>query len=215
MVDLPEIVPIFPLPDHVLLPFLPTPYRLFEPAPVAMAQALLEKDRGKRWIVVPRLEPVVDGEVGDSAPIAELAVAACVHQLLPLAGDQYLMLAEGRARVRLTEAESDLAYRLAWVTLAPDEEDSEGDLDPSEVLRLATLLVGREGGANLTVGGLTADRPDPAVLSWRVAGAYLRDADHRQEILGLASARARLERLEELLTTMLKRSARRNGGPPE
>ncbi len=213
--DLPEIVPIFPLPDHVLLPFLPTPYRLFEPASVAMAQALLEKERSSRWIVVPRLESFLEGEVGGSTPIAEIAVAACVHQVLPLAGDQYLMLAEGRARVRLTEAESDLAYRLAWVTLVPDEEDFDGDLDPSDVLRLATLLVGREGGPNLTVGGLTADRPDPAVLSWRVAGAYLRDADQRQEMLGLTTARARLERLEELLTALLARSARRNGGPPE
>ncbi len=215
MVDLPEIAPLLPLPDHVLLPFLPTPYRLFQPSHLSLARALLDKERRKRWVAVPRLEGEADAEGGgDDAPFSSLAVAARVHQLLPLASDHYLMLAEGRARVRLTEAESDLGFRLAWLQALPDEVDVLGDPDPDTVVRLARLLADHEGGSVLSIDSLLSDSPDAGVLAWRVAGAYLRDADQRQQILGLPNARARLQRIEEILEQTLQRSARRNGGPP-
>ncbi len=39
---LPRSVPVFPLPDHVFLPGVPVPYRIFEPRYRALVRDLLK-----------------------------------------------------------------------------------------------------------------------------------------------------------------------------
>ena len=52
---LPSTVPIFPLGNHVLLPGLPMPYRLFEPRYLALGQMLLGLPTQARWLCIPCL----------------------------------------------------------------------------------------------------------------------------------------------------------------
>lgn len=58
--DLPDLLPLFPLPGHVLLPGLAVPFRIFEPRYRALVRDLLAVRAERRWLAVPCLAPGSD-----------------------------------------------------------------------------------------------------------------------------------------------------------
>ena len=66
---LPNEVPLFPLPDHVFLPSIQAPYRVFEPRYRALVDALLERER-LGW--TRPLEQTVLGKVSSQQSAARL-----------------------------------------------------------------------------------------------------------------------------------------------
>ena len=116
---LPTEVPLFPLPDHVLLPKVPAPYRVFEPRYRALVEHLLEQPEDHRWLSVPRLAPGWKSDYHGQPPIHQVATLGRITTCEALAGGHYFILVEGVARIQLTESVSKHPFRTARVQVLP------------------------------------------------------------------------------------------------
>jgi len=140
-VDLPEVVPVFPLPGALLLPRGQMPLNIFEPRYLAMVDDALRD--GHRLIGM--IQP--DVAHGGSADKPKLFNIGCVGRITQLAesGDgRYLLELTGVARFRI-EQELPVAtlYRQCRVTYAPFADDfvarkGEQAVDRAAVLRALT-----------------------------------------------------------------------------
>jgi Lon protease-like protein len=120
-IDLPEIIPVFPLPGALLLPRGQMPLNIFEPRYLAMVDDALRD--GHRLIGMIQPDPAHPGP--EEKP--NLFKIGCVGRITQLAesGDgRYLMQLTGIARFRV-EQELDVhtAYRQCRVTFAPFADD--------------------------------------------------------------------------------------------
>lgn len=198
--DLPAAIPLFPLPDHVLLPGVASPYRLFEPRYRALAAALDALPEASRFLAIPRLATsnlATEGGREQVAPVAALTIA---RQLTFQADGTWLLVAEGVARVALTPVICDTPFRQAAVTLLPDQPEDSGDL--------ATLIDGVRGLAShfrLLLGerGALLDavlvQPEPVLLIDQLGALLLGPADERQAFLEERRASARALRVRQVL----------------
>ena len=136
-VDLPETIPVFPLPGALLLPRGQMPLNIFEPRYLAMVDDALRD--GHRLIGMIQPDPAHPGP--ESKPT--LFKIGCVGRITQLAesGDgRYLMQLTGVARFRV-EQELDVltAYRQCRVTFAPFADDFIGRKGEDNVDREALL----------------------------------------------------------------------------
>ncbi len=206
---LPEIVPLFPLPNFVLLPHVPSPFRAFEARYVALVRALVERDESDRWVAMPCLKGNWREDYEESPGFHSVAAVGLATQIRRRVGGEFLFVVEGRSRARLEEIPSPGPYRLARVTAAPDT-DSDPMPDPTPLIQLASQAA-RVSGA---MAGLTDGDPTPETLLFRLATAVLRDPAQKQRFLELSSPASRHRVLRDILLSMLGSARRLNGGPP-
>lgn len=119
----PKVVPLFPLPDQVVLLGMPSPFRIFEPRYRALAEDLAGHAVEDRWLAIPRLTGKWQAEYGGAPAFTPIAAVVRALRLEALPDGQWFLLAEGVSRVRLTEAPSTCLYRLAQVQELPDMAD--------------------------------------------------------------------------------------------
>jgi Lon protease-like protein len=177
--SLPDLLPLFPLPDHVLLPGVPASYRIFEPRYRTLVSELAERAPDDRWLAVPRLRPGWEEDYHGSPPIHEIAAAALARRIEPLENGEFHLQVEGLERVTLSEVGSPHPYRLARPTRLPDEVEPQAELDAGMRLlldavarlgdriqlapqELSRLLDAAEGGSRLVdrLGALLLSAPD-------------------------------------------------------
>ena len=140
-IDLPEVIPVFPLPGALLLPRGQMPLNIFEPRYLAMVDDALRD--GHRLIGM--IQP--DVAHGGSADKPKLFNIGCVGRITQLAesGDgRYLLELTGVARFRVEqELPVGTLYRQCRVTYAPFADDfvarkGENAVDRKAVLRALT-----------------------------------------------------------------------------
>ncbi len=142
--DLPEIIPVFPLPGALLLPRGQMPLNIFEPRYLEMVDDTLRD--GHRLIGM--IQPDTAHPGPEEKP--HLFSVGCVGRITQLAetGDgRYLIQLVGVSRFRLLEERNvATAYRQCRVTYAPFADDfvarkGEEEVDRAAVLRaLANFL---------------------------------------------------------------------------
>ena len=120
-VDLPEVIPVFPLSGALLLPRGQMPLNIFEPRYLAMVDdALADRHR-----LIGMIQP--ETAAPEPGPKPSLYKIGCVGRITQLAetGDgRYLLQLTGIARFRLVEELSvTTAYRQCRVTYAPFADD--------------------------------------------------------------------------------------------
>jgi hypothetical protein len=120
-IDLPQVVPVFPLPGALLLPRGQMPLNIFEPRYLAMIDDALRDGHRMVGIIQP------DASHGGTAEKPALFKIGCVGRITQLAesGDgRYLLELTGVARFRLEEElPVKTAYRQFRVTFAPFADD--------------------------------------------------------------------------------------------
>src|SRR5262249_9093504 len=136
-VDLPEVIPVFPLEGALLLPRGQMPLNIFEPRYLAMIDDSLRD--GHRLIGMIQPDPAHSG----SAEKPALFKIGCVGRITQLAesGDgRYLIQLTGIARFRIEE-ELDVAtaYRQCRVSFIPFAADFTARLGEDAVDRKAVL----------------------------------------------------------------------------
>ena len=200
----PDVLPLFPLPDHVLLPGVPVPFRVFEPRYRTLIADLEARPEDERWMVVPRL---VDGWKTDQygRPLfLPIAAAARLVRVQPLDPGESLIVVEGVLRIRLEEIASEKPYRLAqWVPLPDDVSLSDSALTAAEqVLAKVRILARRVGdGAEQLTELVEGD--DRVLAADRLAALLLSDADSRQWHLECRDPTERLHQFVRHLTRQL------------
>jgi Lon protease-like protein len=119
--DLPETIPVFPLPGALLLPRGQMPLNIFEPRYLAMVDDSLRD--GHRLIGM--IQPDTAHPGPDAKPnLYRVGCAGRITQLAETGDGRYLMQLTGVARFRIVEELSvATAYRQCNVTFAPFADD--------------------------------------------------------------------------------------------
>jgi Lon protease-like protein len=140
--DLPEIIPVFPLPGALLLPRGQMPLNIFEPRYLAMVDDALRDSH--------RLIGMIQPDVRHSGPADKpvLYKVGCVGRITQLAesGDgRYLLELTGIARFEvLEEVKALTTYRQCRVTFAPFADDFVARKGENEVDRKAVIAALRD-----------------------------------------------------------------------
>ena len=187
MAPAPDLLPLFPLPDQVLLPGVPAPFRIFEPRYLALIADLKQLPEDERWLAVPRLARGWENNYeGNPAFHPVVAPARLVH-VRDLAQGQYLIVVQGEGRVVLSEETSHLPYRIARSEPLPDEPAEmpaaalAGAVD--HLITRVRLLARRNGAAAEQIDQLAAAiGPGPELIE-RLAAVLITDPDVRQSYL--------------------------------
>jgi len=151
-VDLPEVVPVFPLPGALLLPRGQMPLNIFEPRYLAMIDDALRD--GHRLIGMIQPDAIHSGSA-DEPRLFNVGCAGRITQLAESGDGRYLLELTGVARFRVVEElPVKTAYRQCRVTFAPFADDFVARKGESEVNRHALL---RALGHFLKANNLKAD----------------------------------------------------------
>jgi hypothetical protein len=206
---LPRSVPVFPLPDHVFLPGVPVPYRIFEPRYRALVRDLLKLPPPERLLAIPRLTPGWRPEEYEFAPPFDpVATLGQVIHCAPLPGGEFHVVVQGLARVRLEELPATGPYRLARPEPyeddppRPDERAGRaGGIDAvaQSALRLAKMI----GPPAEELARLATDRSDEERWIFSLGSVLLSDADERSRFLASRSPGERLDILLGQLAVLL------------
>lgn len=203
--DLPEVVPLFPLPDHVLLLGLPHDYRMFELRYRTLVDDLLQRPPGERWLAVPRLAEGWQQDYHGAPPFLPCAALAQARHIRPLAGGEWAVAVEGVARCRLIERASDRPYRLARPEPIADLPAAPTAIarGVAGLLALVRELAEGLGPRGQTVIALAAGTADAAALVDRLGSALLGDLAVRQRFLEMRRLTERIALLSEGLRRVL------------
>lgn len=120
LADLPDTLPVFPLPGAILLPRARLPLNIFEPAYVAMLEDVLKSGHRLIGMVQP------SNGAGAAPALYPIGCAGRVTSLCETEDGRYLIALTGIARFRIrSELESFAPYRRVMVTWAPFAHDLE------------------------------------------------------------------------------------------
>lgn len=136
-VDLPGIIPVFPLAGALLLPRGQLPLNIFEPRYLAMIDdAMTDRHR-----LIGMIQPdAPNPEDADKPPLYQVGCAGRITQLAETGDGRYLIQLTGIARFRVTEElEVSTAYRQCRVTFAPFADDFVARKGEEAVDRQAVL----------------------------------------------------------------------------
>lgn len=124
--DLPEIVPIFPLPGALLLPRARLPLHIFEPRYLAMLDDALKTPER----IIAMIQPAVHGKGGDDA-LHQIGCAGRVTQFSETEDGRYMITLSGVSRFRVEQELSGFQpYRrcqVTWGDFARDLGSAEKD----------------------------------------------------------------------------------------
>lgn len=187
-------LPIFPLPNCVLLPGGLLPLHVFERRYREMTRDALA---GNHLIGIARLRPGFEKHAVGEPPVFERFGVGRIICSEELPDGRYALLLRGVARVELErELPADRAYRTVAARMLTDAEvDASDALDHHRRLislcdRLADLL--DEGGLQLRELARSSDAPGGCADA--VAAALVMDADERQDLLETCCPLRRLQR---------------------
>ncbi len=197
----PELLPLFPLPDQVLLPGLPARFRIFEPRYRALAGDLLKSADGERWLAIPRLKPGWEGSYEGSPAIQPIAAAALARRIEPQDNGEYHILVEGIVPCELAEVPSPDAYRLARARVLDDLPEPRESLDSGMQVLLDQLasLGDRIELRPPELAHLLAASTGHAQLVYRLGALLLSVPDERQELLECRIPSVRMELVRRAL----------------
>lgn len=127
MSDLPDIIPIFPLPGALLLPRSNLPLHLFEPRYLAMFDDALKTEHRLIGMIQPMSSP--SGEEG----LMAIGCAGRITQFAETDDGRYMITLSGKSRFRITEEiDGFTPYRRCAVNWQGFERDlGPEDRDPA------------------------------------------------------------------------------------
>jgi uncharacterized protein len=134
--DLPEVLPLFPLPGALLLPRGVMPLNIFEPRYLAMIDAAL---KGERLIGMIQPDPAKSETLGLPA-LYSVGCAGRITQFSETGDGRYLIQLTGVARFRLVAEEATRTpFRQARVDFTPFSTDLEASYGEDAVDRAGIL----------------------------------------------------------------------------
>ena len=141
-IDLPEVIPVFPLPGALLLPRGQMPLNIFEPRYLAMIDDALRD--GSRLIGMIQPDERHPGPP-DKPPLYNVGCVGRITQLAESGDGRYLIELTGVARFRVEqELAVATAYRQCRVTFAPFLDDFVARKGENAVNREALLAALRD-----------------------------------------------------------------------
>jgi Lon protease-like protein len=208
---LPEIIPVFPLPNVVLFPMMLLPLHIFEPRYRAMVRDAL---RGPRLIGMVLLRGDWRAEYAGRPPIFATGTVGQMVHVDELPDGRFNIVLRGLASfVVRKEVVPPQAYREAQVAWREDREDEIAPGARDRVVSLVHRYLERLGRKPTSPEALDRDVDDATFVNF--FGQHL-DLDplERQALLEEASTSSRAARLVDVLEFRMQETARVGSGAP-
>ena len=187
-------LPIFPLPNCVLLPGGLLPLQVFEPRYRDLTRDCLA---GTQLMAVARLRPGYETAYYGRPPVYERCGVGRIICSEELPDGRFALLLRGVARIEIArELPVDRPYRIVEAKILPDAScDAANVRDHHRRLitlcdRLAEVI--EQGGPQLR--DLVRSFESPGACADAIAAALIMDADERQELLEACDPMVRLQR---------------------
>ena len=207
-VDLPEILPLFPLPGAVVLPRSRLPLNIFEPRYLAMLTDCMKTEQRLIGMIQPRPTPKGD---------ERLSAIGCAGRLTGFSetdDGRYMITLTGVSRFRiLAEFDGFTPYRRAkvdWAPFARDLGEPEGDpkLDRDSFLDLVQRYFVKE---ELGTDWPSLREAEPEMLINALSMLCPFDNEDKQALLEAPSLSTR----RETLVTLMEFALRSGDNEPE
>ena len=201
-IDLPDTIPIFPLPGALLLPRARLPLHLFEPRYLAMLDDALKTDGRLIGMVQP---------YEDATGANRLHKIGCVGRVTAMSETEdhrYMITLSGVSRFRIVEeVEGFTPYRRCRVNWAGFEDD-RGPEEVDEVFDRASLMAllerfFEERGLNTDWESMSEAEPELLINSLAMLCPF--EPEERQALLEAPSLTTRRETLTTLIEYALRR----------
>jgi uncharacterized protein len=148
--DLPQKLPVFPLPGALLLPRADLPLNIFEPRYLEMISDALS---GERMIGI--IQPKDDNDTADRPDLMKMGCAGRITSYAETPDGRMLVTLTGVSRFSIkSELTVDTAYRQVVANFKPFAIDLVMDLGAAEVNRPALLTAFKD---YLTANNMSAD----------------------------------------------------------
>ncbi len=210
LADLPEVIPVFPLPGALLLPRARLPLNIFEPRYLAMLDDVLRSDHRLIGMVQPYEDP---------APAPRLHGVGCAGRVTSLSETEdgrYLIALTGVSRFRLGEELDGFTpyrrIRADWAGFAEDLAPPRHDRDGADAVKrreFMTLLRGYFDSVRLGCDWDSLREAEPEFLVNSLSMMCPFSVEEKQALL---EAPCFADRAETLMALMRFAIASRGGG---
>jgi Lon protease-like protein len=140
-VELPPVIPIFPLEEAMLFPGVSRPLYIFEPRYRAMVADAL---KGDRIIGMTTLRPGFEANYEGRPPIYAIGCAGVITDVEELPDGRFNIRLRGLVKFRVTGEDESRPYRLAHVDAMPEvPDDAEKGALREQRQRLEALVAKR------------------------------------------------------------------------
>ncbi|HWQ33224.1 MAG TPA: endopeptidase La [Blastocatellia bacterium] len=197
-VRIPEMLPVLPLRDIVIFPFMIVPLFVSRERSIrAVDQALAEN----RMIML-----VTQRDIDKEEPLAEdlysIGTAAIIMRMLKLPDGRIRILVQGLSRARINYVEEAAGYLQARIEPLQEPESGQS-LETEALLRNVRSSLEKAVGLGKNISPevmqIVANLDEPARLSDLAASNLELKVEDAQSVLELVDVNARLRRVNELL----------------
>jgi len=195
-----ERLPVLPLRDLVLFPYVVTPLLVGRPATIAALDAAMEEER---WILLVA-QRAAEVEEPAAADLHRSGVVARVLQLNRLPNGTAKVLIEGVARARVTRYMPASGYLRAVASPAPLEANTDVEgrtARDRRALELFEEYVSLHRRLPDEVASMVQAAANPEQRAYGIAAHLTLTTDRRQELLEIDSIDVLLTRLSEVLSS--------------
>ena len=200
--DLPDIVPVFPLPGALLLPRARLPLHLFEPRYLAMLEDTLKTEARLIGMVQPN-----SGPGRDSSVLHRIGCAGRVTQFSETEDGRYMITLSGVSRFRiLSEVDGFTPYRRCKVSWEGFDRDLGGvQSDPSfDRSKFLDLLSRYFAARSLSADWDTLKEAEDELLVNSLSMMLDFEPEEKQALLEAPSLSTRRETLVTLIEIALR-----------
>jgi ATP-dependent Lon protease len=196
---LPERLPVLPLRDTVVFPFIIMPLSVARESSKAAVDAALAENR-TIFLVAQR-----DKEIDEpsKADLMEVGTAAVIMRMLKLPDQRIRILVQGITRARLLELQGRDGYLVARVEKVEEKPYAERSLEKDALIKNVRKGLDRSASLGKPVASevmvVANNMENPGRLADLAASNLDLKVDEAQEILSLTEPIERLRRVNELL----------------
>jgi ATP-dependent Lon protease len=198
-VEIPEYISILPLRNSVLFPGSIIPIDVGRKKSVRLVEEAISKERPVIGIVTQR-----DAKTEDPGPsdLYTVGCAARILKVIKLAKDNFSVILQGIARIRLLELAGQEPFMTAKVQALPDPAGSSVELDAlvlnlkDVAKRVIKLMPELPKEASALIDSVT----EPGQLADLITSNLDVQVDEKQEILEIFELKARLRRVLQFLS---------------
>lgn len=200
VMELPPVIPLFPLPNVVFFPKTYLPLHIFEPR---YRQMVKDAVSGDRVIGMVLLKDGWEADYAGRPPIHPVGCAGWLVQVEPLEDGRFNIVLYGVARFVMSEEFNDRPYRRARIDLRPDPPDPPLDATVRQALASRALAYARRLKAEEPVAAFLNAPPDDETLVHTLAASLPFTVVEKQFLLEAETLVNRARRLADLLRLKL------------
>jgi ATP-dependent Lon protease len=194
---LPDLLPVLPLKDAVLYPYIIVPLSIGRESSIQAVDAAISEHR-LLALVAQRDPSVEEAGAGD---LHAVGTAAAIMRMLKLPDGRIRILAQGIARIRVEHLAEGESYLQARVEAIPEPDSPEPTLEIQALIRSAKEAMDRIVGLGKTVSPevllLVANLEEPGRLADLIASNLELTVADAQAILEIFEPLERLRRVAE------------------